>query len=42
LVLRVDDGNRAAIRAYEKADWIETGERRIGRVGLERTMTLTL
>ena len=42
LVLRVDDGNHAGIRAYEKAGWVETGERRIGRVGLERTMTLAL
>ena len=42
LVLRVDDGNAAGIRAYEKAGWIETGERRIGRVGLERTMSLRL
>lgn len=42
LVLRVDDGNAAGIRAYEKAGWIETGERRAGRVGLERTMSLRL
>jgi len=42
LVLRVDDGNAAGIRAYEKAGWIEIGERRTGRVGLERTMTLRL
>ena len=39
MVLRVDDGNAAGIRAYEKAGWRETGERRLGRVGLERTMT---
>ncbi len=42
LVLRVDDGNVAGIRAYEKAGWIEVGERRAGRVGLERTMSLRL
>jgi len=42
MVLRVDDDNAAGIRAYEKAGWVETGERRIGRVGLERTMTLAL
>jgi hypothetical protein len=30
------------IRAYEKAGWIKTGERRVGRVGLERTMSLRL
>ena len=42
LMLRVDDGNAAGIRAYEKAGWIETGERRIGRVGLERTMALRI
>ena len=42
LTLRVDDGNAAGIRAYEKAGWAETGERRIGRVGVERTMSLRL
>jgi RimJ/RimL family protein N-acetyltransferase len=42
LMLRVDDDNAAGIRAYEKAGWIETGERRTGRVGLERTMSLPL
>ncbi len=42
LVLRVDDDNHAGIRAYEKAGWVETGERRVGRVGLERTMALAL
>ena len=42
LVLRVDDGNTAGIRAYEKAGWTETGERRVGRVGIERTMSLRL
>ena len=42
LTLRVDDGNIAGIRAYEKAGWVETGERCIGRVGLERTLTLAL
>jgi len=42
LMLRVDDGNAAGIRAYEKAGWVETGERRIGRVGPERTMSLAL
>ena len=42
LVLRVDDGNAAGIRAYEKAGWLECGERRVGRVGLERTMSLRL
>ena len=42
LVLRVDDDNAAGIRAYEKAGWVETGERRSGRVGLERTMSLPL
>ena len=42
LTLRVDDGNAAGIRAYDKAGWVETGERRVGRVGLERTMTLRL
>jgi GNAT superfamily N-acetyltransferase len=42
LTLRVDDGNAAGIRAYEKAGWMETGERRVGRVGVERTMSLPL
>ena len=42
LTLRVDDGNAAGIRAYEKAGWVETGERRVGRVGVERTMSLRL
>ncbi|MFL6698112.1 MAG: GNAT family N-acetyltransferase [Vitreoscilla sp.] len=42
LMLRVDDGNAAGIRAYQKAGWVETGERRVGRVGVERTMSLTL
>jgi len=42
LMLRVDDGNAAGIRAYEKAGWVETGERRVGRVGVERTMALVL
>jgi RimJ/RimL family protein N-acetyltransferase len=42
LVLRVDDDNAAAIRAYEKAGWAEFGERRLGRVGLERTLGLAL
>ena len=42
LVLRVDDGNAAGIRAYEKAGWVETGARRVGRVGVERTMALVL
>ena len=42
LVLRVDEGNGAGIRAYEKAGWIEIGERRVGRVGLERTMAFAL
>lgn len=42
LMLRVDDGNVAGIRAYEKAGWSETGERRTGRVGVERTMSLRL
>jgi len=42
MVLRVDDGNAAGIRAYEKAGWVETGERRVGRVGVERTMSLAL
>jgi len=42
LVLRVDEGNAAGIRAYEKAGWREVGERRVGRVGVERTMTLAL
>ena len=42
LMLRVDDGNAAGIRAYEKAGWREVGERLAGRVGLERTMTLAL
>ena len=42
LVLRVDDGNAAGIRAYEKAGWREVGTRLAGRVGLERTMTLAL
>ncbi|HEY8975311.1 MAG TPA: GNAT family N-acetyltransferase [Burkholderiaceae bacterium] len=40
LVLRVDEGNAAGIRAYQKAGWREVGERRVGRVGLERTMAL--
>jgi RimJ/RimL family protein N-acetyltransferase len=42
LTLRVDDGNTAGIRTYEKAGWAETGERRVGRVGVERTMSLRL
>jgi ribosomal protein S18 acetylase RimI-like enzyme len=42
LALRVDDGNVAGIRAYEKAGWVETGERRTGRVGVERTMSRRL
>lgn len=42
LVLRVDDGNGAGIRAYERAGWVEIGERLDGRVGLERTLTLAL
>ena len=42
LTLRVDDGNVAGIRAYEKAGWVENGERRVGRVGVERTMSLRL
>ena len=42
MVLRVDDGNAAGIRAYEKAGWVECAERRVGRVGLERTMSLRL
>lgn len=40
--LRVDDDNAAAIRAYAKAGWVECGERRAGRVGLERTLSLAL
>ena len=42
LTLRVDDGNAAGIRAYEKAEWVEAGERQVGRVGVERTMSLRL
>lgn len=42
MVLRVDDGNAAGIRAYEKAGWLECGERRAGRVGLERALSLRL
>ncbi len=42
LTLRVDDANAAGIRAYEKAGWIETGERCVGRVGVERTMSIRL
>ncbi len=42
LTLRVDDGNAAGIRAYEKAGWLEAGERRVGRIGVERTMSLRL
>jgi GNAT superfamily N-acetyltransferase len=42
LTLRVDDDNGAAIRAYEKAGWVEIDERHMGRVGLERTMSLRL
>ena len=42
LTLRVDDGNAAGIRAYEKSGWVESGERRVGRVGVERTMSLRL
>ncbi len=42
LALRVDDGNVAGIRAYEKAGWAEVGARQMGRVGVERTMTLRL
>jgi len=38
IALRVDDDNAAGIRAYEKAGWRDVGERRPGRVGLERTM----
>ena len=38
VVLRVDDDNAAAIRAYAKAGWVECGERRQGRVGIERTL----
>lgn len=38
IVLRVDDHNRAGIRAYEKAGWQEYGARLQGRVGLERSM----
>ena len=40
--LRVDDDNVAAIRAYAKAGWVEIGERRLGRVGPERTLALAL
>lgn len=39
IVLRVDEGNTAGIRAYEKAGWREEGPRRQGRVGMERSMT---
>ena len=42
LVLRVDEGNVAGIRAYEKAGWREVGARRIGRVGVECTMAKAL
>jgi RimJ/RimL family protein N-acetyltransferase len=42
LMLRVDEGNVAGIRAYENAGWREVGERRIGRVGPERTLALAL
>ena len=42
LMLRVDDGNVAGIRAYERAGWHEVGERRVGRVGVERTLQLQL
>jgi RimJ/RimL family protein N-acetyltransferase len=42
LMLRVDDGNAAGIRAYEKAGWHEVGERRVGRVGVERTLQFLL
>ena len=42
LMLRVDDGNAAGIRAYEKAGWREVGERRVGRVGVERTLQFVL
>jgi len=42
LMLRVDEGNLAGVRAYEKAGWREAGERRVGRVGLERTMVMAL
>ena len=42
LMLRVDDGNTAGIRAYEKAGWREVGERRVGRVGIERTLQFIL
>ena len=38
MALRVDDDNAAAIAAYERAGWRETGPRLQGRVGLERTM----
>jgi RimJ/RimL family protein N-acetyltransferase len=41
-MLRVDEGNVAGIRAYEKAGWREVGERRVGRVGVERTLQLQL
>ena len=42
LMLRVDEGNVAGIRAYERAGWREVGERRVGRVGPERTLALVL
>ena len=42
LVLRVDEGNVAGIRAYEKAGWREVGARRTGRVGVEWTMAKAL
>ena len=42
LELRVDEANVAGIRAYAKAGWIESGERRVGRVGVELTMSLQL
>ena len=42
LVLRVDDANAAGIRAYEKPGWVVTGKQRVGRISLERTMSLRL
>jgi hypothetical protein len=42
MTLRIDDGNAAGIRACVKAGWVEVGERRDGRVGVERTMSQRL
>lgn len=42
IVLQVDEGNVAGIRAYEKAGWTEYGERVQGRIGGVRRMARAL